>query len=1202
MADRGDTHYSVSTLNLWFTASSILFFASVVWMVLDDHSRPWKEYQREFRRIEVAKIEAEKAELEAAGALKTEAELTAAVEQARQNVESRSADLAEAKEIARLKRGELWSAVETAKKAKSQFNWDRWAVEVERMSAGEPELEAAKIEDVEFRVNEAIGVQQEKQAEYEKAIAHVAELTADLDEAQSALSAGTRELARVRQRLEGLAPTDPAVRVANIVRDEIPGLDFIGPSLKVNKVVLQDLTFELNFTKKRRIDMCHTCHVGIERSGFEGEVQPYTSHPRLDLYLSSTSPHPLKQVGCSICHRGAGEALDFVRADPRPNDKAQQEEWEHEHHWHKQHHWDYPMLTSDFIEASCVQCHKQSMDLIAQDAPRVTEGYRLVERYGCYACHKIDWFPTERRPGPSLKNIAAKASPEWITAWVSDPKAFRPTTWMPKFFYLENYGADDVIVKENYGNGDDIKGQAWNDASIAAIVAFVLDRAPVRELPEVPVEGDAHRGREVMRLVGCFACHNTAPYPGEEPPEDQRVRDLTQRRHATNERGPNLRGVASKVSAEWLYSWIKDPTAMWSETLMPNLRLSDQDAADIVAYIMEDPDGIFTDVPDGWSTGTIDMPEGELRRVLAELARWYFARDGRATVERRLEGSDPKYPWNDLHTLEVAVGEKIVANQGCFSCHEIEGMQDMMPIGTELTNWGSKTVDKLDFGFGEALFDLDHNYREGWLMQKLHAPRSFDQQKLKNPTEKLRMPYFAFTDEQVQAIATFVVGLVDDEVQRAKMPATAETDARNNGMRVVRQKNCVACHMIDPGTVTFEDEEGEAHTIRAELMAFEDGSIVPPAHDLQALDDEMEYAEADEVGLRVLRPEPSIGADVGDKVFLERDRLLALGEPHGGDFIRVVTDYYYNGIELFDAEADDPDDAFYYVTGDPDDEFRIQDVDGQWRDHANEPYDKVRWTFAPPVLWNEGGKIQKDWFFRFLGDVVSIRPQIRVRMPSFHFRAGEAEAVADYFALKSRDEWPAEYARRMRLAEGLTAEEVSTGAGIPAEAVLGIEDGSRHFTSASFAKLKEFGDRTGFSMEPAVDPDYEASMLRSHAYLARRAIEQPDHLEVAERIVVDAVNCFQCHYRLGEPPPADPIAWAPDIPEVRERLREDWVLRWLEDPGRVYPGTSMPANFAGDPPQYQDIYPGSDNEDQLRLVMEWLYNFDRVYLGAGGTD
>ena len=77
---------------------------------------------------------------------------------------------------------------------------------------------------------------------------------------------------------------------------------------------------------------------------------------------------------------------------------------------------------------------------------------------------------------------------------------------------------------------------------------------------------------------------------------------------------------------------------------MPNLRLSDQEAADITAYIMEDPDGYFRDVPEGWAPKRIEMPEQQLREVLGEQARWFFARDGRATIEERLE----KGAWKRL--------------------------------------------------------------------------------------------------------------------------------------------------------------------------------------------------------------------------------------------------------------------------------------------------------------------------------------------------------------------------------------------------------------------------------------------------------------------------------------------------------------------------------------------------------------------------
>jgi cbb3-type cytochrome oxidase cytochrome c subunit len=66
------------------------------------------------------------------------------------------------------------------------------------------------------------------------------------------------------------------------------------------------------------------------------------------------------------------------------------------------------------------------------------------------------------------------------------------------------------------------------------------------------------------------------------------------------------------------------------------------------------------------------------------------------------------------------------------------------------------------------------------------------------------------------------------------------------------------------------------------------------------------------------------------------------------------------------------------------------------------------------------------------------------------------------------------------------------------------------------------------------------------------------------------------------------------LARVRERLREDWTEEWLWNPGTTYPGTSMPANFLGDPPQYQAVYPNSTNNDQVQAVLDWLFNLDRL--------
>jgi hypothetical protein len=47
-------------------------------------------------------------------------------------------------------------------------------------------------------------------------------------------------------------------------------------------------------------------------------------------------------------------------------------------------------------------------------------------------------------------------------------------------------------------------------------------------------------------------------------------------------------------------------------------------------------------------------------------------------------------------------------------------------------------------------------------------------------------------------------------------------------------------------------------------------------------------------------------------------------------------------------------------------------------------------------------------------------------------------------------------------------------------------------------------------------------------------------------------------------------------------------------PSLIYPGTAMPANFLAIPPEYQEIYPDSNGTEQIRAVLDWLYNYDRT--------
>ncbi len=1224
MADRGDTHYSVSKLNSWFLWSSVLLLVSTVWMVIDDWNAPWKKYQAEFRKIEEvrtrAAIESEEMQAQASASAAVEESIVQAEGRLRAQQDEISAVEAEL----RVAKGEHFSVSETTKKAKQELAWEKYWIEEHRNHEDDMEYGAEKLAEytqaysrLEAETEIKLAVVDELQGRLDGLNAEVKGLETDYKKART-------DLDLLENKLDRLAPESGAAKLANIIRD-FPGLDFVDPKNKVKKQVLGDLTFELNFTKGARIDMCQTCHEGSDREGFtrdlvvDGEPidHPYLTHPRLDLYLTAKSPHPVTEVGCTICHRGSGQALDFIRADHVATGSEQMAEWIEKYHWHKQHHWDYPMLRGDFIEASCVQCHKESMELIADDAPRVSDGYRLFEDKGCYACHKVEWFPTKRRPGPSLVSLQEKLEQTWAESWVANPTDFRPDTRMPRIYHLSNYEPEEEVIQSEWGEGRKMMGQEWNETAVASVTAYLFANAQEKAMDPIPVQGDADRGRETFRVVGCLSCHNMAPYPG----QDLKTFDLAFERNGENQHGPNLRGVATKLDRTWLYNWIKDPKAYWEETQMPNLRLSDQEAADITSYIMDDPDGIFTDVPAVWEPerNSADMD------VLREMARWFFSREGRTELRRRFAGENPAYRWDREEDLLLAVGEKQIAHQGCFSCHEIDGFQGANPIGVELTTWGSKTVDKLSWDFrakilaherGWSLMEREEHkyYRENWLYEKLSNPRIFDEQKVRNPIERARMPNFGLTDDEILSLSNFVVGLVDDEVQLAEMKETPAQAAMDTGMRVVRQHNCMACHVVEPAQITFLDEDGFEHTVAAEPMSYTDSQIPEPLTSLEGLlagiaaYEEMSGEEVEDVGFRLLEVSPEFGVP-GESVFVIPDQLVDVTPAKGGDFVRTVASYYLEGIEMHDSSAPAGEQLYAWNYGE---NGAVMDVDGKLRSYIDEAFDKIRWVFAPPVLLNEGGKLQPDWFYSFLLDPGTIRQQMRVRMPTFNITPEEAGAVVDYFAYKAEKEYAPHYARALRSAMGTTpnrsvrdrgllwpeltnspsdrevvsAEEAADLMGITAAQVRAIEAGAAPDIAANFAKVKAYGDEIGFQKSAQVNPAHEVIPQHSTSY-------EPE-IEDGRRVGLKGVKCMECHFLNGNPSSQSdaPITWAPDLGMTRERLRPDWTREWIWNPPLKYPGTPMAVNFGSVEPLYQDIYPGSTNAQQIEAVLDWLYNID----------
>src|SRR5262249_46104045 len=377
---------------------------------------------------------------------------------------------------------------------------------------------------------------------------------------------------------------------------------------------------------------------------------------------------------------------------------------------------------------------------------------------------------------------ASKTNPEWIYRWVKEPRAFRPTR-MPQIW--------DVRV------GETAEQKARNDAEANAVVAYITEKSAKKDYPNPPA-GDLVAGRKLFESVGCLACHRIG--------DDRRgVTGLD----ASNFRshGPHLDGTGSKVNAGWLYAWIRNPKSYWHETRMPNLRLTEKEAADITAYLMSLKNEAFT----GRQRPALDKAVRD-DILLKQYFETQYAVDD---AKRRLDALDD-------HARTLLLGEKTIGRYGCFGCHTIAGFEKTSPVGVELTEEGSKLVERLDFGYEH---EIPHTL-PGWLHRKLMEPRVFDVDKEKRPEELLRMPKFHFTDEDADAIVTAVMSLTKEQVPLASQKQLSADDrVVERGRRLVRQWNCQGCHQIGErgGTIraVVEDqlESSGGEVIQAQALS-----------------------------------------------------------------------------------------------------------------------------------------------------------------------------------------------------------------------------------------------------------------------------------------------------------------------------------------------------------------------------------------------
>jgi hypothetical protein len=327
-------NYSIRGLNLIFALSSIGLLVVTGLIVGYDYIRGWKWFQLEFMRMQQERITQDI--------------------QAAQGAENKQ-------QFADLDSQDRKSSLELAAHRDQYLTAQKQldAVEGDHYRADQDYRFAKANLDAQRYITEASAVQHladaaRQQAEFERQTAHLAELQVHLQEVTRQRDAAKANVDQWLKKIKDaedkrkeltasvdllkkqLGTVDMKPFSTNWILSQ-PMLDFVNPVLKIDQVVLNDLSIDMNYMNVPRVDRCVTCHRAIDTPGWESKAEaarlsqelqqkldgyqvpvdkrketeeriaqlkrtqdapsdilnPWRTHPKLDLFVGSASAHPI---------------------------------------------------------------------------------------------------------------------------------------------------------------------------------------------------------------------------------------------------------------------------------------------------------------------------------------------------------------------------------------------------------------------------------------------------------------------------------------------------------------------------------------------------------------------------------------------------------------------------------------------------------------------------------------------------------------------------------------------------------------------------------------------------------------------------------------------------------------------------------------------------------------------------------------------
>ena len=108
---------------------------------------------------------------------------------------------------------------------------------------------------------------------------------------------------------------------------------------------------------------------------------------------------------------------------------------------------------------------------------------------------------------------------------------------------------------------------------------------------------------------------------------------------------------------------------------------------------------------------------------------------------------------------------------------------------------------------------------------------------------------------------------------------------------------------------------------------------------------------------------------------------------------------------------------------------------------------------------------------------------------------------------------------------------------------------------------EKYGDFDGFAQQAGAEEGEGARITNPRVDLADEGMH---YIGTDD----EGLSCITCHDFRGEAAHGD--LRSPELTTADDRVRTDWLERWLWQPSRITPGTLMPDFFASKPPQESD--------------------------------